>query len=77
MVEFLSIDFLTERKFKDSEDKEMARIYRFSIPYGTPYEEIRSVINELNDRIDQMELDGKKRELEAKEAEEITPEVVN
>lgn len=77
MVEFLSIDFMTERRFKDSEDKEMARVYRFSIPYGTPYEEIRSVINELNDRVDQMELDGKKRELEAKEKEEITPELVN
>lgn len=91
MVEFLSIDFITERKFKDAEEKDMTRLYRFTIPYGTPYEEIRGVITELNERIDALEEQGKKREAEEAEAkalaeanvysdenaEEVTAEVVN
>jgi hypothetical protein len=78
MVEFLSIKFLTERKFKDAEEKEITRLYGLEIPYGAPYEEIRNVITEFAQRLDALETEGKKREAEEKAiSEEVIPEIVS
>lgn len=81
MVEFLSIEFLIDRKFKDASENEVSRLYKFGVPYGAPFEEIKGVVTELAQRIDVLEKESKEREAAAKadaeKSEEVSAEVVS